>query len=162
MSLFTNPEYNKILNECSNENKCIICSDNLLLGIVTLECGHKYHLDCLKLSFNKYETKKCPYCSKNIDLKKFKKKCIVKKRNGETCNKICYTDCSMCNYHVKLKLKKLSKEQNKNTLQSDIKKTKRSINTIKKKINKLIKDLSDKMYTYKNLINESNRVKNEI
>ena len=74
MELFSNPEYNKILNECNNENKCIICSDNLTLGIVTLECGHKYHINCLKLSFNKYESKKCPYCSKKVNFNKFKKK----------------------------------------------------------------------------------------
>ena len=90
------------------------------------------------------------------------KKCIVIKRNGETCNKVCYSDSSTCTYHINLKLKKLAKEKNKDNLQSDIKKAKRSINTIKNKINKLIKDLTDKMYIYKNLIAESKRKKNEI
>ena len=164
MALFSNPEYNQILNECSPENKCIICSDKLTLGAITLECGHKYHVNCLKLSFNKYEAKKCPYCSVKINFNKYKKKCIQVKRNGEVCGKNCLTDSSLCSYHINLKLKKMAKESSKNevNLKSEMKKTKRSINTIKNKINKLLKSLSEKMTVYKKLIDESNRIKNEI
>lgn len=52
-----------------DDNICGICHEVLKDDIQTLECGHKYHYDCILESYindckkNKYE-KKCPYCRK--------------------------------------------------------------------------------------------------
>ena len=57
----------------SDEDVCPICYENLESNICTLLCGHKYHKNCIFMSY-KLEThnarsgapqRKCPYCRKN-------------------------------------------------------------------------------------------------
>jgi len=88
------------------DDPCMICYLGKKEDLHKTECGHYFHLKCIK------NTTKCPYCSKKI-LKNIKKKlkktkknkeipnCLVilqsGKRKGETCNRI------NCHYH-KLKL----------------------------------------------------------
>lgn len=65
-----------INNDCKEE--CTICGDNLSNeNITTLQCGHKYHTDCIihwfkslgtlsKTSYKNYsKPRQCPYCRKD-------------------------------------------------------------------------------------------------
>ena len=49
------------------ENCCPICGDDLKNELChTLECNHKYHYNCLLLTFKNLRCNGCPYCrSKN-------------------------------------------------------------------------------------------------
>jgi len=53
-----------ILNKNFENNECIICLDNMIVGnnLKTLNCGHIYHYECI----NKWNNikKTCPICSK--------------------------------------------------------------------------------------------------
>lgn len=51
------------------DNLCLICYDTLEDGInkvVTLQCNHKYHYDCILATYKSLNGKKqCPYCRSN-------------------------------------------------------------------------------------------------
>ena len=177
--MFNNPELNKIFNDIEKsqikeDNKCRICMEEMLFGITVLSCKHKFHTECLKNSFNKYETKSCPYCRSYINWNSFKKNCNVKKTNGEKCEKICYSDDFCCNYHSKLKLKKYIKniKLNSKSLASMKKKLQKyekdnvklnlSINNLKLKINKFVDNLVKKIFKKENTYNEIKILKKNI
>lgn len=125
MSILQNLNLNKNVNK---DNICAICRDPLLIDTIELSCGHVYHSLCLQDSFIKYEQKKCPLCREPIFWESLKTKCIIKKKNGDICNKNCYNDEKMCSLHIKTHLRALEK---KKTI--SIKK----INQKKKELNKL-------------------------
>ena len=147
--MFSNPELNNIYKSLQNEkdNLCVICMEELAVGVTKLECNHQFHTECLKNSFNKYESKRCPYCRKLIKWDNFKNNCLIVKRNKIICNKVTFSTDHICSYHTKLKLKKISKidvnkvKEKKNELkQLNAQKTKinKNITSIKTKINNLI------------------------
>ena len=58
------------MNE-KEENICYICHDPKDNELVTLSCGHKFHYDCIFLTYkcnmnnnynNSYTKRECPYC----------------------------------------------------------------------------------------------------
>jgi hypothetical protein len=120
--IFNNIEYNKILdnininNKTSHDNICSICKDPLLLDTIILNCKHRYHSTCIKKSFYKYEFKKCPLCQEIILWDSYKTQCIIKKRDGIVCNKLCYNDEQMCNLHINTHLRILEKGKNKKSI----------------------------------------------
>lgn len=66
------------------ENICGICHDDLNDDIQILDCGHKFHYECILESYlsdkkgYKYE-RKCPYCRKNGGYLELKPNSIPKK-----------------------------------------------------------------------------------
>jgi hypothetical protein len=112
-----------------DEKKCIICGDGYEKNYMhTLDCGHKFHYNCLLKCFlcNKNE-KMCPYCRKpqiklpvvnglkkyhkgihyinNIDEINFENiKCqyILKsgKNSGNKCNNNCKVGFNYCGKHI--------------------------------------------------------------
>ena len=116
--IFDNIEYNNILdgikinNKVNCNNICSICRDPLLLDTIILNCKHIYHSTCIKDSFHKYESKKCPLCQELILWDSYKTKCIVKKTNNIICNKLCYNNEQMCTLHINTNLRMLEKEKN--------------------------------------------------
>ena len=57
---------NNLNNLEDNEYKCYICYDNITENdkdISILKCGHKFHYDCILLTYKNNKTKReCPYC----------------------------------------------------------------------------------------------------
>ena len=57
----------------SNDNECDICKMPHNENTITLQCGHKFHKNCLKLwyDFNKKKNKNykltCTYCLKKVN-----------------------------------------------------------------------------------------------
>lgn len=79
--LYTSPYYNIIIiendiyiyyyigireNKSKHNNKCIICLDENNKKIVTLECNHDYHEECVQNWINNYNNSTCPICRKEI------------------------------------------------------------------------------------------------
>ena len=42
----------------------------------------------------------------------YKTQCMIKKKDGNLCNKSCYNDEKMCNLHINSHLRMLEKERN--------------------------------------------------
>ena len=61
----------KILDtgNCSFNNDCLVCSEQLTENVIQLECGHSLCLSCFLILFYKYNNQYCP-CRCNIDIKK--------------------------------------------------------------------------------------------
>ena len=112
---FKNDELNNLVREINNNNKldnvniCNICKDPLIIDTINLKCNHVYHSSCLKETFIKYQSKKCPLCSELILWESFKSKCITIKKDKTICNRICYNNELICNLHTNCQLKKLKK-----------------------------------------------------
>ena len=146
---FQNTELSNILDDINRnlkidcDNICSICRDPLLLDTIVLNCKHRFHSNCIKESFIKYESKKCPLCSDLILWDSYKTKCMITKKNGEICNKICYNDEKMCNLHIKTHLKMIEKEKSKSDYNKS-KVEKNILNKIKTKSNQ-IKKLKEKI-----------------
>lgn len=138
--IFNNKDYKSILEEIklnkdtNNDNICDICRDPLLMDTVNLSCNHKYHSFCIKETFIKYQTKKCPLCSEVILWDSFKGKCTTKKKDGNICNRVCYNDELICSLHVNSYMKSLEKAKEKN-----IKDGKKDEKLLDKKIKQLKK-----------------------
>ena len=149
---FNNKDFKEILDEINltkntnNDNICYICRDPLLIDTVNLKCNHKYHSFCLKETFIKYQTKKCPLCSEVILWDSFKKKCTAKKKDGNICNRICYNDEIICSLHVNTYLKSIEKAKQKNEKNSkkDSKLLEKKIKQLKK-LKRDIKKLEDEI-----------------
>jgi hypothetical protein len=161
--IFNNVEFNKILdnikinNKTSCDNICSICREPLLLDTIILNCKHRYHSTCIKNSFYKYESKKCPLCQEMIFWDSYKTQCMTKKKDGNLCNKSCYNDEKMCNLHINSHLRMLEKERNKENI-TKRKNHKKNLKKIKIKKNQLDK-LKEKV---KILENEIKLLDNEI
>ena len=154
--IFKNDDYNNILNEVQNNNNvnnnniCDICRDPLLIDTINLCCKHRYHSFCIKETFVKYQAKKCPLCSELILWDSFKTKCIIKKKDGNICNRVCYNDERMCTLHINSYLRSLKKAKKKNESSINDNKTKLE-NKIKqfKKLKRQIKKLEDEINNLK-------------
>ena len=163
--IFNNNEYADILRTLNNnknsiDNICGICKDTLLLDTLTLPCNHRFHSNCLKESFFSYQKKKCPYCNIDIPWNLYKKKCMIKKKNGEQCNKVCYNDESICSLHVKVKLRILEKDEDK-IKKDELKKKKKLKNSLKKKIDSRLKQINKMREKMSILENEMQLFENE-
>ena len=45
------------------EDKCLVCHDKIESELVTLKCGHKYHYNCIFMTYKSNNNKReCPYC----------------------------------------------------------------------------------------------------
>ena len=45
------------------DNLCSICYDSLdEETVVTLKCGHKYHYNCISMTYKSINKRHCPYC----------------------------------------------------------------------------------------------------
>jgi hypothetical protein len=154
--IFNNKDYKHILEEINlnkntnNDNICDICREPLLIDTVNLTCDHKYHSFCLKETFIKYETKKCPLCSEVILWDSFKDTCTTKKKDGNVCNRICYNDELICSLHINTYLKSLEKAKQKN--EKDGKKDSKLLEKKLKQLKKIKKDI-------KKLEDEINEIK---
>lgn len=64
----TNEDINNFLEKKeNNEEECSICLDTMKIAdIKTLQCGHSFHLNCLKQLINFH----CPLCRTTINIKK--------------------------------------------------------------------------------------------
>ena len=123
--VFKNEDYNKLLTEINNidinkDNICSICREPLKFGTIRLNCNHKYHSFCIKETFIKYQTKKCPLCSEVILWDSFKGNCCIKKKDGFICNKVCYNDDLICSLHINSKLRALDKNKLKKNNNLDV------------------------------------------
>lgn len=69
MIIHTDIELKNNLNEINNEdNICKICYDSLETqnNISLLKCGHKFHYECIMLTYKTLKGKRqCPYCRKD-------------------------------------------------------------------------------------------------
>lgn len=152
--IFKNDDYKNILdeinksNDVNKDNICDICRDPLLIDTVNLSCNHKYHSFCIKETFVKYQTKRCPLCSEVILWDSYKSKCMTKKRDGNICNRICYNDEMICSMHVNSYLRSLEKAKVKNekngkkdakVLENKVKQLKK----LKRQIKKLEKEIEE-------------------
>merc|ERR1712110_547286 len=90
----------------NSDIKCPICFDNLDGDIVTLNCGHKFHYDCIfnsylsKFKSNKYNIRTCPYCREYGGYLDIKKGVWPEKYIHKEFNEI--MDCLILNDYVKL------------------------------------------------------------
>lgn len=45
------------------EDSCLVCHDKLEENdVVKLKCGHKYHYDCIFMTYKMNKKRECPYC----------------------------------------------------------------------------------------------------
>ena len=97
-------------NNDIEDNNSGMCGSEMISDICTLKCGHKYHFECIYLSYKFSNNKICPYCRKpggklciknSID----NKKCISilksGKRKGEECGCKIYKD-DYCKRHYNI------------------------------------------------------------
>ena len=42
------------------KKSCLVCHDKLDKDIVTLKCGHKYHYNCIFMTFKMNKKRECP------------------------------------------------------------------------------------------------------
>lgn len=152
--IFNNKDFKEILDEIklnkdtNNDNICSICRDPLLIDTVNLTCNHKYHSFCLRETFVKYQTKKCPLCSEVILWDSFKGKCTTTKKDGNVCNRVCYNDELICSLHANSYLKSLEKAKLKNEKDGKkdsklLEKKLRQLKKLKKEIKKLEDEIND-------------------
>ncbi len=101
------------------EEECGICGDllkndendennkiNKNKQIVTLKCSHKFHFECIQMSYKFANNKQCPYCRKDGGPLEIKNLCqaILKhgKNKGNYCNcKIKNNNSIYCGKHLK-------------------------------------------------------------
>ena len=50
------------VNTFNDNNICLICYDELDDNVSILNCGHKYHYNCILLTYKNTKSKTCPYC----------------------------------------------------------------------------------------------------
>ena len=50
------------INTFDDKNICLICYDELDNNISILNCGHKYHNECILMTYKNEKKKQCPYC----------------------------------------------------------------------------------------------------
>jgi hypothetical protein len=113
-------EVNKV-NEDNEDNDCGICGSQLIEDIVKLKCNHKYHFECLYLSYKFSHSNSCPYCRTPCKIPTSKKDIkqlggcegILKygKRKGELCNCNIFKNSlglKLCKRHFNMEQKKLS------------------------------------------------------
>ena len=43
-------------------NICLICYDKLDNNVSILKCNHKFHYECIHMTYKNSKKKKCPYC----------------------------------------------------------------------------------------------------
>ena len=173
MISFKNESYNNILQELNDrdsnvDNICSICKDPLLIDTIKLSCKHRFHSFCLQETFQKWKTKKCPFCCDIILWDSFKTKCSVQKKDGNICGKSCFNDEKMCSLHVNTFLNKLRriKESNKDneavkdrskeikSLNKTLELKTKKIKKLKSEISKLIKEVDEikhTIFTYQNI-----------
>lgn len=140
MNLFEKEEYNNISNTLNNvsDETCLICRDTLDFDIINLKCDHKYHTECLKNTFCKYQKKSCPYCDDYIQLDSYKSNCKAILNNGSRCDKICYNIENTCKRHLNIKNKNKDKNNKKiETIQNKINLYKLKIKELQNELNKL-------------------------
>ena len=96
--------YNEILQniETSCNELCGICKLSMdKYSIITLDCKHKYHVDCLLNSLKK-NIKECPYCREKININNYKSQCCKIIKIGTQCKNKVYNDEKICQCHTKL------------------------------------------------------------
>ena len=95
---------NSIIDNNDNDNECLICYDILDdKDASTLTCGHKFHNQCVILSYQHAGNTQCPYC-RNVNGALPKKLCsaILKtgKNKGKSCNVVARYG-NLCKRHNK-------------------------------------------------------------
>jgi hypothetical protein len=69
-NFFTNPQYvthfAEVAKKSHDDNKedCVICFTTMNVNIRTLDCGHKFHENCLNAWLNLHRT--CPNCRARV------------------------------------------------------------------------------------------------
>ena len=116
-----NEEIKEKLCESKEDNDCGICGSELIEDIVKLKCNHKYHFECLYLSYKFSHSNSCPYCRTPCKIPTSKKDIkqsggcegILKygKRKGELCNCNIFKNSlglKLCKRHFNMEQKKSS------------------------------------------------------
>ncbi len=90
-------------------DSCGICSDIFINNeFIKLKCNHKFHLECIKLSYQYTKSSICPYCRQDGgNLSSLMNCCnaIIKSgpRKGSKCNFRCKDKSIYCGKHNKSK-----------------------------------------------------------
>jgi hypothetical protein len=141
--LFKSEEYNNIINSLNQvdiDKQCLICKEEINYDLIKLDCKHIYHFKCLDSTFNKYSSKKCPYCSLNINLSSHENTCVYVDNKLNICNKKSFNNIKMCKIHTKKYIKKNRNEIKKHNkrIYNEIKKLEKKFDNNLKKIEKIL------------------------